>query len=814
MIEVALICAIVFILALGAIVIFGPQLKRMFEDGSSPILAAAGMGNFNDPNGAVGGNANRTDVNKSLLTTNFIAKGSSNSSIGNAATTETSGSNGTGTSLGSTTMLAGGMPIAADDTTSGSAMLDAANDAKDSATDLLTTSTGSQSDADKLKKMAEDVLDNVIQQHDYLIQLQETAQALAGNIVNVNNHIALVNDLKYTANTLTGSFSQALQYINAVNNNIVYTTASNIATGNNLIHLNREQEKAYDYYIDLKEDYENSWETVCYPESGCKEYNTSGITKNQINSAKAHAQMLLDQVNGQVSDLNNSVSSMKNQAQVYQTQSDKANMNANDLKKNAIKTLELAFWDMSIFNGLTNANDLMNKAIWALGEGNIACVSIPAAYEAIDLLQAAVAAQKATMELDAQVKRIKNNIDQLSSIVSGYDSQSSFNFQANKVDTTAAQNLQTAYKQVADSTDPQNSKLTNHLSYLDNAVDDANKAILEQISLMEDMTKDADWAADQADVAEMIAESISQNAKNAYYEADQTINALLNKASNDRSSAERAAEVKAAEASADAILAADKAEAAVKASQEDLDNAQKAADKTADLAADAKKAAEEAKKQLEEIAIAAAKAQDLVASAKKAAAAQQAALDAAKSASSSAGSATAVAGDAQAAADAAAKKAADAKATADKAATDAKTAKTELDTILSGDATAATAFDDLYTAHTNYQNLIDAKASTAAISAAFDTYNQAQATFDTVASSNPTLDSAASSFFNAEAAADKALQDSITAANNASKAKAEAEAAAKEAAAAEAAAKEAADLAAKAAAAAAAADSAASTTVI
>lgn len=531
-VEVAVIGIILLCLSIGAVVIFGGNIQKIFQNDNSPVIVSAKQMNglSTDPNNPNAVNS-RTDINSSLVTDQLISKAASDSTIGSSVGQETTGATGGDSAIGGTYLVSNPDELHdGDPDTTGNAFLNQAIATKNSALDLLNQALSLQTNSNLLQGQVNNLNEQVQQEQDFLAQLQGTMASLIEGCLEVGQHLDLLVYLEAEAAGIQTDLYSTLDGIDLVNTSIVHDTATNLIQGNKVLDLNDKHKKAHHKYCDLRDTYDSSWETSCDPDTGvCTETNTSGISPADIQAALALSEQLLAEVNGEAAAIENIKMTFGTLVSTYATQSAQAKADAQALLVDAKDLLKTAFVDQSLFNGCTTVQEFLEKATWALGGGGKKVVDPDAVLTAIQTLKDSQIALNDAEKLDSLAQQSQINMNQMDQILEALAADAlTLTFTTpTAVDASTVIATSSANEQVLQNVDPHLIEVADELVIITDAYNDAEAAVVYQQSYLDTITSQAAATVSQLGTVSSQAASTLTAAQVALADAEQAIDDIV-----------------------------------------------------------------------------------------------------------------------------------------------------------------------------------------------------------------------------------------------------------------------------------------------
>jgi hypothetical protein len=527
--EVAITAVVMLCLAIGVVAVFGGNLQKIFQNENSPTLMAAKMKDSTDTSDPTGANS-RTNIDKNLITNQFITKSHSDLSLGSEVGLETTGTAGGDSQIGGTYIVDNPDALYdGDPSTTGNTLLDAALAAKKAASELFSQSKSAINLAEIYNKKAQNLNDKAKEQEKFLKDIEKNVTSLANEVGTVGTHLDLLVHLKATSEGIATNIATALDLTNGINTNIINLTNQNILNGQSLLDLNQQQITAYNDYLSLQSSYDAGWSTCTDPVTGdTYSCNTSSVSTTDINSALNTANQLLQQVNGQASGIQNTVSSLEPVVDSMEDAADDAEKSAEDLEKEARNTLKEAFYDSSIFDDNDTVQQMAYKAFKALSVWGKPVKNIAAAYKAIDLLKAAGEAYKEAKHLKAKAHKNKEHMKQLQKTLDELAANASnVALSANQVNTTNILQTQSAQLTALAQADPSITMVSSELTKVQNATLAANNQLILQQTELQSLITESVNASNLAQDTINSANALNTDAQTALNEAQATIDTLV-----------------------------------------------------------------------------------------------------------------------------------------------------------------------------------------------------------------------------------------------------------------------------------------------
>ncbi|MEW5819997.1 MAG: hypothetical protein AB1782_07375 [Cyanobacteriota bacterium] len=528
-VEVGLISVILLVLSLGAVVIFGGSIQRVFQDKNSPVIVSAvDMQNSSNTSDAKGAEA-RTNIDKSLVTTQLVSKARSDYSIESSVGQETSGATGTNLAAAGTKDLNYYDILKETDMNSLDPFLAAAIGSKKTAMQLLADATSAQSNAEVLQDQANNIQKKADQGAIILSEMKAGLDSMVNELNNVDQHLQLIMKLKATAVDVETRVSEALGYTQLINVNIVNQTAINLTQGQALLDMNQDQIAAQALYESMKSDYDSSWTLDCDINGNCSNINTSIYSMGQINSQLAQSNLLLNQVNSQAASLGITIGDLEGVVNSLKQQADKAYKTADSLKDDAKKTIKEAFYDKDLFWGCNTIQDVIKRAEWAVGSGGKAVKDFDAALKAIDLLKASAASYESAKKLTADAQKADDNLEDSKKTLSQLNIDAvNLSLQANKAETATIEADKLASQAVIQAADPEIAAITSELGKVQVTIQNVNSDLAAQKAVVDQLKTDAQTASTNATDAKDTAVKLLAEAQGAVTSATDAINNFLN----------------------------------------------------------------------------------------------------------------------------------------------------------------------------------------------------------------------------------------------------------------------------------------------
>jgi phage shock protein A len=418
-VEIALISAIALAVGIGAFLLFGDEIQTVFQNPASPVLMASNM-NEADNIAGTGEAGLRTDIDKSLSSSsNYITKSYQDKSIGSEIGLETTGAAGGDAAIGGTYIVDDPSALFdGDPSTTGNALLDAALAAKASAENLVSSASNALGQANMLDNIVANMENKLVNETNFLNELDTTLTLLKDQLEMVTINIEAIVGLQAAANSITLTVADTLSLINGLNSSLVEQANNNTIVGNDILGTNQDYMDAYDAYQDLKDQYEAGWTTTCDTADPpvCSDTNTSGILEEDVLAAEAQAQMLLDNINGQVAGIKDQMTDLVENLEDLKDDAEDAGEAAEDLLKDSKKVLKEAFWNKHLFDHCNTIPEMISTAESQLAKG-WGIKNKDAAEDAIELLYKALEAYTDWQLLEAQVQVAESNLDQLKALV-------------------------------------------------------------------------------------------------------------------------------------------------------------------------------------------------------------------------------------------------------------------------------------------------------------------------------------------------------------------------------------------------------------
>ncbi|MEW5818686.1 MAG: hypothetical protein AB1782_00720 [Cyanobacteriota bacterium] len=529
--EVGMIAAIALVLSLGAVVIFGGNIQKVFQNDDSPIIVSAQKMQNSSDAGDVDGANSRTNVDKSLVSEDLITRARTDTSIGSAIGHETTGAAGGDFTIGGTYDIT---DLAAlndgDVTTTGNALLDAALAAKNTAIKLINNSISAASQASILAAKTDSLVKKADQQQIVVDEMQTGLDNLLSDVGMINAYLEnLVEEhMSSMFSSVSSIFGIAAAEI--IDLEILATTDTNLISSVALLSLNTEQQEAQDLYDQMQDDYEAGWTTVCSgdpPE--CTDVNTSGITTEDLNNQLALVNQFLSDIEGQAAALDEVISDLYDDMGSLSEAIDDAVDTADDLRHDAMDTAKEAFRH-GTFWGCWTLDDYIARAqeIVDNGASDWRVKDFDSAQQTLSLLKQAKEAFLAADDLKIEAQVLQADIAQkeltLDALLGGATSLT-IDVSSQNLDALIAQQ-ESAFAALSAANAEIALTLDELIKMEELAVDMTNEINTQQ-SYLNTLSAQAITAATAATDAQTAANSLQDEAEQAVLDANALIDGIV-----------------------------------------------------------------------------------------------------------------------------------------------------------------------------------------------------------------------------------------------------------------------------------------------
>jgi hypothetical protein len=526
-VEIALISVIALAFGIGAFLLFGEQIQKVFQNENSPMLMAAKMKDSADSTDPTATGA-RTNLDKNL-TAAAISKSYADKSIGSEIGLETTGAAGGDAQIGGTYIVDDPTALVdGDPKTTGNALLDAALAAKKSAENLVNKASNAVDQAGNLLNVLATLDEKLIKEGTFLTSLNDNLVALKDQLDMLTTNIDVLVEFKAASAGLTATLTDSLTYLDGINSSIVEATNNNTTIGNDLLTTNQEYLDAVTAYEDLKSDYEAGITTTCDASDPpvCVEENLSGITEEEVLAAEAQAQLLQDSIAGSKTAIQDDIAALAETVEGLADDAEEAGEAADDLLKDARDTVKEAFYKKNEFDGLSIA-EMITLAQDRL-VNNDGIKNKEAAEKAISLLDSALKAYTDWQILEAEVSAQQTSLDQLNDILAAIEAGAeTVTFEASGINTDTFVSTNNATLDFMLNSDAAITGLTEQATSLDAAIIKVMQMIDSQTAYITNLETQIDSTTVEATNSDTAAGVLVVEANNAVTEAQNVIDTIV-----------------------------------------------------------------------------------------------------------------------------------------------------------------------------------------------------------------------------------------------------------------------------------------------